>query len=154
MTYTCNFGGRHRRGSLAYLSSQFCIWRDARNLGASDTPLPPVYQDSLLVGYIAYNGRVFAGKPQQWTPVTPMLFDNRAIKPFIPAKPVMCVSRELFHNQHYAASLMKDGSLIVQNLRRGTGKRLIGDSVKEWGDAIEHALDAQEANDLCRGFLS
>ena len=72
----------------------------------------------------------------------------------IPTKPKFQESRLLFQNQHYAASLMRDGALIVQNLHRGTGKRLIGPKVSEWVDTIENALDPREANDLCRGFLS
>ena len=62
-------------------------------------------------------------------------------------------SRVLFQNQHYAACLMRDGALIVQNLRKGTGRRLLGSQVADWATAIEAALDRGEANDLCRGFL-
>ena len=72
----------------------------------------------------------------------------------IPAKPKLIESRLLFQYQHYSASLMRDGALIVQHLHRGAGKRLIGPKVTEWADAIENALDPKEANDLCRGFLS
>ena len=72
----------------------------------------------------------------------------------IPVKPKLSESRVLFQNQHYAASLMRDGSVIVQNLRRGTGERLVGSSADVWRDAFETALDASESNELCRGFLA
>lgn len=62
-------------------------------------------------------------------------------------------SRVIFENQHYTACAMRDGSLIVTHKRKQGGKRLTGDKVAEWIDAITNALDASEANDLCRVFL-
>ncbi len=61
-------------------------------------------------------------------------------------------SRIIFQNQHYTACAMRDGSLVVTHKRK-QGRRLTGPSVAEWIDAIATALDASEANDLCRVFL-
>jgi len=61
-------------------------------------------------------------------------------------------SRIIFQNQHYTACAMRDGSLVVSHRKQG-GKRLTGDQVPVWIDAIANALDASEANDLCRVFL-
>jgi hypothetical protein len=62
-------------------------------------------------------------------------------------------SRVVFENQHYSACHMRDGSLIVTHKRKQGGKRLTGPQALDWIAAIETALDASEANTLCRVFL-
>lgn len=72
----------------------------------------------------------------------------------VPTRPTMQESQLLFQNQHYAASAMRDGSLIVQNLRRGVGVRLVGPQASVWIDAISTAIDRDEASALCKGVLA
>lgn len=59
----------------------------------------------------------------------------------------------IFQNQHYTACEFK-GSLIVTNNRKGGGKQLVGPQAAEWIEAIRTALDAREANDLCRAVAN
>jgi hypothetical protein len=51
--------------SLKEASEKFCAARDASGEGASETPIPLiVHEDGTLVGYVSYNGRVWAGSPK------------------------------------------------------------------------------------------
>lgn len=60
----------------------------------------------------------------------------------------------IFENQHYQACVWK-GNLIVTYKRKRGGKQLVaGKQADEWIDAIKTAIDRDEANALCRGFLS
>ena len=69
---------RYQVASFEQASQMFCIARDANGEGASNTPSPKIVDErGSVIGYVAYNGRVFAGTPQAWTSATPLLFDNR-----------------------------------------------------------------------------
>lgn len=63
-------------------------------------------------------------------------------------------SQVIFENQHYVASHMKDGSLIVQKKRTGKGYRLIGENAAIWADSIKTAIDSSEASYLCKALCS
>lgn len=66
----------------------------------------------------------------------------------------MKISQVIFENGHYVASLMRDGSLIVQKKRTGKGYRLIGENAAIWGDNIRTAIDKAEASALCRALCT
>jgi hypothetical protein len=69
---------RYQVASFEQASVMFCCARDKMGEGASKTPSPHITgEDGSVIGYIAYNGRVFAGKARAWTVETPLLFDNR-----------------------------------------------------------------------------
>ena len=72
----------------------------------------------------------------------------------LPIPPRPAQSRVIFQSNSYVASAMRDGSLIVQDVRHGTGRRLIGEQVKDWSSAIEQAMDSMEAAQLCCAFLT
>jgi len=58
---------RYPVASLADASAKFCAARDKAGTGASTTPTPMLYDDAgKLVGYVSYNGRVWAGHPRDW----------------------------------------------------------------------------------------
>jgi hypothetical protein len=58
---------RYPVASLEDASQKFSQVRDASGKGASETPTPLIVDDAgKVVGYIAYNGRVFPGRPQDW----------------------------------------------------------------------------------------
>lgn len=60
----------------------------------------------------------------------------------------------IFENQHYQACVW-EGALIISHKRKRGGKQLVaGKQADEWIDAIKTAIDASEANALCRGFLA
>ena len=67
--------------SLADASRMFCAARDKAEAvgagGASRTPCPLIYEGDKAIAYVAYNGRVFAGAPSEWTPDTRILFETR-----------------------------------------------------------------------------
>lgn len=72
---TIHLGGRtYPVASLAEASRMFCAARDAAQFarrgggGASRTPTPMLYEGDRLVGYVSYNGRVWAGHPHDWQP--------------------------------------------------------------------------------------
>lgn len=69
---------RYQVDSYRQASEMFCAVRDRMGEGASKTPSPHIVDESgAVIGYVAYNGRVFAGKSREWTSATPLLFDNR-----------------------------------------------------------------------------
>ena len=60
---------RYEAASLADASRMFCAARDKSGHGASRTPTPLLYdRDGRLIGHVSYNGRVWAGRPQDWQP--------------------------------------------------------------------------------------
>lgn len=67
--------------SFADASRMFCAARDKVEAtgsgGASRTPSPMIYAGTKPIAYVAYNGRVFAGAPHEWTPDTRILFETR-----------------------------------------------------------------------------
>lgn len=69
----------YEANTLAELSAIYSGLRDASFEGASTFQTVLVYQTGrdLPLGYIAYNGRIFEGRPQTWTPSTKLLYDNR-----------------------------------------------------------------------------
>ena len=59
-------------------SQKFRRMVEIAGTGASETPTPSVIDcNGKLLGYIAYNGRIFEGHPQDWKTTTKMLYDNR-----------------------------------------------------------------------------
>lgn len=62
---------------------------------------------------------------------------------------------KLLHNSaRYSASLMKDGSLIIQSHARGTGIRVLpGVNAEIWAAEIATSLDDSERDHMCKGAL-
>ena len=54
---------RYPAESLKDASDRFCAVRDALMRGASKTPTPVIFRDGQQIGYISYNGRVWAETP-------------------------------------------------------------------------------------------
>lgn len=72
-------GKRYPVASLADASRKVEAARDASGIGGSQFPTPLLYDGAgKLIGYVSYNGRVWAGHPRDWQPdgVKP-IFDNR-----------------------------------------------------------------------------
>jgi hypothetical protein len=61
-------------------------------------------------------------------------------------------AKVIFDGQHYTACTLS-GGLVVTRKRKQGGISLIGDQAATWIDAIETAIDASEANALCRAIL-
>ena len=60
-------GQRYPVDSLEDASTRFRQVVQAANIGATETPVPRITDDAgNLVGYVAYNGKVFAGRPEDW----------------------------------------------------------------------------------------
>ena len=58
---------------------------------------------------------------------------------------------KLIHQHgHYCACVLPDNSLTVQNIHTGKGKLLKPEQSQEWIDAIETAIDKNEANAICK----
>ena len=68
---------KYALGSLAECSDAYSRVRDDLGFGASRLPPAPLSLDGSPIGYVAYNGRIFAGNSRQWTPDTALLYDNR-----------------------------------------------------------------------------
>ena len=62
-------------------------------------------------------------------------------------------SRVIFDNQHYTACEFNGGLIVTRKRKRG-GVHLIGDQAPIWIDAIKTAIDASEANAMCREVLN
>lgn len=73
-------GRRHAVSSLAEASRKFCAARDAAGSGMSDTPVVFVERGGESFAYLSYNGRVWAGKPKDWTAGQEPLYDPRAAR--------------------------------------------------------------------------
>ena len=64
---------------LAETSAMFCAARDKSGNGASRTPKCLVVDaNGNTVAHVSYNGRVWAGNGNDWTPDTTPLYCNRA----------------------------------------------------------------------------
>ena len=76
--YSVRFEGRdYPVGSLREASEKWVAFRDRTCAGASELPIAYVVdRTGKLIGYIAYNGRIFAGHPEQWRTETRILYDN------------------------------------------------------------------------------
>ena len=72
---TCRM--RYSFATLAECSETYSNIRQGLGLGASKLLPAAIYQDGKRIGHISYNGRVWAGRLCDWTPSTPLLFDNR-----------------------------------------------------------------------------
>ena len=68
---------KYALGSLAECSDAYSRVRDELGFGASRLPPAPLSLDGSPIGYVAYNGRIFAGDPMAWKPSTEILYDNR-----------------------------------------------------------------------------
>lgn len=64
----------------------------------------------------------------------------------------------IFENSHYQACAFNgpngNQSLIVSRNRKQGGKHLIGPQAAKWIEAIRTAIDADEANALCRAVVN
>ena len=65
----------------------------------------------------------------------------------------MLQSKVLFDSQHYTACEFKGGLIVTRKRKRG-GVHLVGDQAPIWIDAIKTAIDAGEANAMCREILN
>jgi len=72
---TMRLGNRfYAVASIVEASRMFCAARDKSGHGASRTPMPLLYDGAgRLVGHVSYNGRVWAGRPQDWHPGVKLL---------------------------------------------------------------------------------
>jgi hypothetical protein len=64
--------------SLEEASQIVTEFRDAGNYRMSDMPASAVFEDGKRIGYVSYNGRIWPGTPQTWTPDVRPLFTPRA----------------------------------------------------------------------------
>jgi hypothetical protein len=78
-------------------------------------------------------------------------------------KGIRMQSHIIFQNQHYTASAMRDGSLIVERnrvQRTGVGSRrgicLKGEQAAQWVASIQESAvhDKMEAHALCRALVA
>lgn len=66
--------------SLEQASRAYVSTIEHLGLGGSQTPQARIYDDGgKVVGYISYNGRVWAGDPCDWKPTDAPLFDPRMV---------------------------------------------------------------------------
>lgn len=82
-TLTMQIGRRrYQVASLTEASRMFCTARDKamhRGVGGSShTPTPMIYNGDRLIGYVSYNGRVWAGHPHDWQPGMKPLLETAA----------------------------------------------------------------------------
>ena len=69
---------RYQISSFEEASTKVCIARDASPHGASRFKSPLLVNESgRVVGHISYNGRVWAGLPQDWKAGQCPISDNR-----------------------------------------------------------------------------
>ena len=61
-------------------------------------------------------------------------------------------TQQIYKGPHYSAFTL-EGGLIVESNRKQGGKHLVGPQAAEWIDAIENAIDRDEAYALCRALL-
>lgn len=62
--------------------------------------------------------------------------------------------KTIYADQHYHASvIVRDKSLVVSRNRKQGGRRVLQPDAQEWIEAIEQAIDRDEARALCRGVL-
>lgn len=67
------------------------------------------------------------------------------------------MAEKLHSGRHYEAFVLGDGSFVVMRKRAkdgNRGRRLTGPSASHWVAEIRTALDKDEAEALCRGFLN
>ena len=78
--YLFELGGKQT--PVVSLEAASCLWekvRDASGLGASHAPTPHILTaQGKHVGYVSYNGRIWAGWPCEWNVADKPLYDNRA----------------------------------------------------------------------------
>ncbi len=61
--------------SVEDASRIFVAARDKFGEGASNTPTPLLVRDGKVIGYVSYNGRVWAGDPKAWKPDDEPIYD-------------------------------------------------------------------------------
>ena len=78
--YLFELGGK--QAPVVSLEAASRLWetiRDASGLGASHAPTPHILTaQGKHVGYVSYNGRIWAGWPCEWNAADKPLYDNRA----------------------------------------------------------------------------
>jgi hypothetical protein len=68
---------RYQVATFQQASEMFCKARDASGLGGSKIKTPLLVGEAgEVVGYVSYNGRVWAGSPQEWAADRAPLYDN------------------------------------------------------------------------------
>jgi hypothetical protein len=63
---------------LATASRMVCEARDKAGVGSREFKTPMIYEGERQVGYVSYNGRVWAGDPRGWKSGDKPIFDNGA----------------------------------------------------------------------------
>ncbi|MDD5353396.1 MAG: hypothetical protein PHS93_09570 [Candidatus Omnitrophica bacterium] len=77
-SYIVNIEGKeYPVTTLKEASERYINAIETLDIGASQTPQGLVYKDGSLIGYIAYNGRIFEGKPEDWSKDTKILYESR-----------------------------------------------------------------------------
>lgn len=70
-------GRRYPVASLREASEKWVEFCDRTGAGVSELPTAHVLDSTgSRIGYIAYNGRIFEGRPENWTMDTRLLYDN------------------------------------------------------------------------------
>lgn len=64
--------------SLADASRKVCAARDKAGIGSSRFTPPSIFDGERQVGYVSYNGRVWAGEPRGWKAGDKPIYDNGA----------------------------------------------------------------------------
>ncbi len=113
-------------GSLADLSAIYCRLRDATQEGAITFASVLVYESGkcLPAGYIAYNGRIFEGRPQEWTAATKLLYDNRSISDVLVERPDGTVEKLVFVTAAEARAEFDRLQTIVERGQRFKGRKI------------------------------
>lgn len=77
--YTLTIGAKRipDLADLAAVSAAYVKVREARGFGASKMPNGAVYQDGHHIGYVSYNGRVWAG--MAYDANAKPIYDNRGV---------------------------------------------------------------------------
>jgi hypothetical protein len=69
---------RYEVADLEQASRMFCAARDKSGLGMSRISEPLITDEhGTVVAYVSYNGRVWAGAPQDWNVDSKPIYDNR-----------------------------------------------------------------------------
>lgn len=63
---------------LATASRMVCAARDRSGVGNSRFTVPLIYEGERQIGYVSYNGRVWAGEQRGWKADDKPIYDNGA----------------------------------------------------------------------------
>ena len=81
---------RYPVASFEEASGKFRQVVEAAGTGAGETPTPLVVDDAgTVIGYVAYNGKVFPGRPEAWKPGQRPLYDPSGTAEVLPERPVV-----------------------------------------------------------------